>query len=218
VRFLRVLQDAYIERVGGTEPVRVDVRIVAATHRDLAAMVQTGQFREDLWYRIAVFPILLPPLRERVNDISELASHFAERAAVRFSLAPVEPSEEDIRLLSSYPWPGNIRELGAVIDRAAILGDGQTLEIAAALGFNAQPQSPGEPRGERLPPAMIDGELVTLDEAMRRHIEAALQVTKGIIEGPQGAAQLLALNPHTLRARMRKLGIRWAKFRNKYVS
>ena len=137
VRFLRVLQDGYVERVGGAKPIRVNVRVVAATHRDLAAMVREGTFREDLWYRIAVFPILLPPLRDRVEDIPALAMHFAQRAAIRFGLAPVVPSDADIALLQAYDWPGNIRELGAVIDRAAILGDGHSLELAAALGVGA---------------------------------------------------------------------------------
>lgn len=134
VRFLRVLQDGFVERVGSDKPTHVDVRVVAATHRDLAGMVAVGKFREDLWYRVAVFPILLPPLRDRRNDIAELAHHFAERAAIRFGLVPIQPSPEDIQLLQDYRWPGNIRELGAVIDRAAILGDGKSLEVAAALG------------------------------------------------------------------------------------
>ncbi|MCU0875880.1 MAG: sigma-54 dependent transcriptional regulator, partial [Pirellulaceae bacterium] len=113
VRLLRILQDGWLERVGGRQPIHVDVRIVAATHRDLAAMVAEGRFREDLWYRLAVFPIFLPPLRQRREDIPALAAHFAERAAVRFTLPVVLPTEEDILLLSEYRWPGNIRELGA---------------------------------------------------------------------------------------------------------
>jgi hydrogenase-4 transcriptional activator len=141
VRLLRVLQDGYIERVGGAMPIRVNVRVVAATHRDLAGMVRDTTFREDLWYRVAVFPILLPPLRERTEDIPSLARHFAERAAVRFGLAPVMPDDAAISLLQSYDWPGNIRELGTVIDRAAILGNGRSLELAAALGL-ATPRRP----------------------------------------------------------------------------
>ena len=139
VRLLRILQDGWMERVGGHEPVHVDVRIVAATHRDLAAMVAEGQFREDLWYRIAVFPIRLPPLRERPEDIPAMARHFAERAAVRFVLPEAPLTAEDIRLLTAYPWPGNVRELGAVIDRAAILGNGKRLEVAQALGASERP-------------------------------------------------------------------------------
>lgn len=214
VRFLRVLQEGSFERVGGAEAVRIDVRVIAATHRDLATMVQEGRFREDLWYRIAVFPILLPPLRERSGDIPELAAHFAQRAAQRFGLPPVSPSPEDFELLRNYHWPGNIRELGAVIDRAAILGEGRTLEIAAALGFSAPRRptpatcSPGGP-----PRDAESVQPTSLDEAVRRHILATLRAARGKIEGPSGAAEMLAINPHTLRARMRKLGIDWSVFR-----
>jgi hydrogenase-4 transcriptional activator len=216
VRFLRVLQDGYVERVGGAKPIRVNVRVVAATHRDLSAMVRDSTFREDLWYRIAVFPILLPPLRDRPGDIPALANHFAQRAAIRFGLAPVTPSDADIELLQSYDWPGNIRELGAVIDRAAILGDGDSLELAAALGVGA----PINLRAASATPdvgAPIAGQrrhkIATLNDAMRSHIEAALHTTRGRIEGTRGAARLLAINPHTLRARMRKLKINWSAFR-----
>jgi transcriptional regulator with GAF, ATPase, and Fis domain len=216
VRFLRVLQDGFIERVGGHQSIRVDVRIVAATHRDLAAMVRENAFREDLWYRIAVFPILLPPLRDRKGDIPELVEHLAHKAATRFGLAPVSPTEADTRLLATYDWPGNIRELGAVIDRAAILGDGKSLEVAAALGIagSSSPRKSEAPASSAAPPTPSDAaEFLTLDQAMRRHIEAALEATKGRIEGPHGAARLLAINPHTLRARMRKLDIAWSNFR-----
>lgn len=215
VRLLRVLQDGFIERVGGHQPIRIDVRIVAATHRDLAAMVRDGRFREDLWYRVAVFPILLPPLRERRQDIPALARHFAERAAKRFGLPPALPTQSDLILLERYPWPGNIRELGAVIDRAAILGEGRSLEVSKALGtsppMGGAPADVAPPRQE-LADAEREG-FLTLDRAMARHIEAALSHTKGRVEGPGGAAALLGINPHTLRARMRKLGIRWERFR-----
>jgi hydrogenase-4 transcriptional activator len=216
VRFLRVLQDGYVERVGGSKPIRVNVRVVAATHRNLAAMVRESTFREDLWYRIAVFPILLPPLRDRVGDISSLARHFAQRAAIRFGLAPVIPTDADIELLQGYDWPGNIRELGAVIDRAAILGDGRSLELAAALGISGPslrridpPSFEVQPNGD----AHRRQHLATLNDAMRTHIESALRLARGRIEGPRGAARHLAINPHTLRARMRKLKIDWSAFR-----
>jgi transcriptional regulator with GAF, ATPase, and Fis domain len=216
VRFLRVLQDGFVERVGGTQSIRVNVRVVAATHRDLAAMVRDGSFREDLWYRINVFPILLPPLRDRVEDIPALARHFAERAAIRFGLALVLPSDDDIALLEGYDWPGNIRELGAVIDRAAILGNGETLELGAALGV-ATPRGPLSAAGHfgTNAPSLRSrgGAIVSLNEAMRAHIEAALRATHGRVEGARGAARLLQINPHTLRARMRKLKIDWATFR-----
>ncbi len=234
VRFLRVLQDGFVERVGADSAVQVDVRVVAATHRDLAAMVANGKFREDLWYRVAVFPILLPPLRERRDDIPELAAHFAERAANRFGLAPVRPTPEDVAMLQSYRWPGNIRELGSVIDRAAILGDGKSLDVAAALGLGAShsgvrevPTVQGAPSVDptlepvaasamALPVADNSSGLpadLSIDQAMRRHIEFVLEKTRGRIQGRGGAAELLAINPHTLRARMRKLKIRWLKFR-----
>jgi transcriptional regulator with GAF, ATPase, and Fis domain len=112
----------------------VDVRVVAATNRDLHRMVSEGQFREDLWYRIAVFPIHLPALRERPEDIPTLARHFALRASERLGLAPQVPNAADLALLAAYDWPGNVRELAAVLERAAILGDGKRLEVAAALG------------------------------------------------------------------------------------
>jgi len=284
VRLLRILQDGWLERVGGHQPIHVDVRIVAATHRDLAAMVAQGRFREDLWYRIAVFPIFLPPLRDRREDIGPLARHLAQRAAIRFGLPPVMPTEEDIALLQSYNWPGNVRELASVIDRAAILGEGRRLEVARALGmFPAAPSGAnlsggagtvgmlstgptidwksgaafshrvgfsGESSTAIPPPSpsttssglnegneevsvsgffpagasdqtILPGNpsatktLAPLDEAMRSHIERALAACKGRIEGPFGAAALLRINPHTLRARMRKLGVDWRRFRPK---
>lgn len=216
VRLLRVLQEHQFERVGGQLAISVDVRIVAATHRDLATMVKAGTFREDLWYRINVFPILLPPLRERAEDIPALAEHFAHRAANRFGLAYVEPSPADLKVLMSYPWPGNIRELGAVIDRAAILGNGKTLEIVAALGSGGpmmmtSPLKGGQQGSEN--GAISSVGLATLDAAMKAHIERALVSTRGRVEGKRGAAQILGINPHTLRARMRKLGVQWDEFR-----
>ncbi len=223
VRMLRILQDGWMERVGGEQPINVNVRIVGATHRDLAAMVSAGQFREDLWYRLAVFPIVLPPLRERREDVAELAEHFAERAAVRFGLAFVPPSSSDIELLCKYSWPGNIRELGAVIDRAAILGDGRTLEIAKALGSSVstsvRPQAAES--SAAIAPSAKENELDdsrpldSLEEVIRAHIEKALKRTRGRIEGPHGAALLLDINPHTLRAKMRKLGVDWKNYRGR---
>ena len=185
VRLLRILQDGWMERVGGHEPVHVDVRIVAATHRDLAAMVAEGQFREDLWYRIAVFPIRLPPLRERPEDIPAMARHFAERAAVRFVLPEAPLTAEDIQLLTAYPWPGNVRELGAVIDRAAILGNGKRLDVAQALGASERPLA--VPQSQPLPPAApAAGGDLSLDAAMKKHIESVLAITHGRIEGRRG--------------------------------
>lgn len=211
VRFLRVLQDGFVERVGGHDSIRVDVRVVAATHRDLAAMTRENKFREDLWYRIAVFPIHLPPLRDRVEDIPDLVAHFSEKAANRFGLPAVTPTPDDIRRLQEYSWPGNIRELGAVLDRAAILGNGKRLEIATALGFGST--AAARPRNDNREVSSSVGTIVPLDEAVRQHIESALKLANGRIEGPHGAAVMLDVNPHTLRARMRKLRIDWSGFR-----
>ena len=214
VRLLRVLQDGSLERVGGQQPLHVDVRIVAATHRDLALMVQSKEFREDLWYRLAVFPIVLPPLRERKGDIPALARHFAERAATRFGLHPIMPSDADIALLTDYHWPGNIRELGTVIDRAAILGDGKSLEVSTALGVMPSQTRISTVAGNSHENALATpAEVLSLDDAIRQHVELVLRITQGRIEGPKGTAKLLKINPHTLRAKMRKLKIDWSHFR-----
>jgi DNA-binding NtrC family response regulator len=188
-------------------------------------MVKGGTFREDLWYRINVFPILLPRLRERTEDIPALARHFAQRAANRFGLPYVEPTSGDLHLLLQYPWPGNIRELGTVIDRAAILGNGERLDVALALGVAnvgiqaAGPSASGPTLYEVIPEsprgaAPSSGEIATLNAAMKEHIERALVATRGRIEGRGGTADLLGINPHTLRARMRKLKIDWSRFRS----
>jgi hydrogenase-4 transcriptional activator len=215
VRLLRVLQEGIFERVGGERSIKVDVRIVAATHQDLATMVQHARFREDLWYRIAVFPIVLPPLREHPEDIAALAEHFAQRAAIRFGLTPQRPSPQDIALLTDYAWPGNVRELTAVIDRAAILGAGKRLEIGKALGLipgvHPTQQTTDQSTAAQRPLAST---FLPLDAAMAQHIEAALEVSHGRVEGPHGAARLLGINPYTLRGRMRKLGIDWGRFRS----
>jgi hydrogenase-4 transcriptional activator len=248
VRLLRVLQDGSLERVGGHQAITVDVRIVAATHRNLETMVAAGRFREDLWYRISIFPVRLPGLRERPQDIPALATHFAQRAGLRLSGAALTPSEQDVNLLMRYPWPGNVRELAAVIERAAILGSGRRLEVAKALGSydgdmagrpladalstGLRPVSDGStalrpalhavgpassvsaPQGSITMISTGPTELAPLGAAMVSHIERALVATHGRIEGPFGAAKLLGINPHTLRARMRKLGIDWARFRS----
>src|SRR5262249_54546094 len=190
-----------------------DVRIVAATHRDLRAMVAEGAFREDLWYRLAVFPIELPPLRERPEDVPPLANHFALRAATRFGTPPRIPTPADLELLVAYRWPGNVRELAAVIERAVILGNGARLEVAQALGVAPLALS-RPPRANALLEGDDDAPFPSLDAAMARHIEAALARTRGRVEGPGGAARLLAINPHTLRARMRKLGVDARRFRS----
>lgn len=225
VRLLRVLQDGTLERVGGHQTISVDVRVVAATHRQLESMVASGTFREDLWYRLSVFPMRLPALRERLEDLPALAAYFAERAGRRLGGMGLAPTPADLLLLERYSWPGNVRELGAVIERAAILGNGKRLEVALALGATSSPARPvsvapspelGAVNGSTPPPAGASspsGRIATLDEAMAHHIRKALGACEGRIEGPTGAAKLLGINPHTLRARMRKLKIDWATYR-----
>lgn len=238
VRLLRVLQEHQIERVGGEKTIDVDVRIVAATHRDLASMVHERTFREDLWYRINLFPILLPRLCERLEDIPALAKHFAKKAASKLGLPYAEPKLSDIDQLLKYPWPGNIRELQAVIDRAVILGRGHHLDIATALGsgftigtravssseeptfYEVIPESSYLQASPTLdqPSAVLsvaesDSRLLPLNEVIKQHIEKVLVRCAGQVEGRRGAARILQINPHTLRAKMRKLGIRWAEYR-----
>jgi hydrogenase-4 transcriptional activator len=221
VRLLRVLQDGTFERVGGQRTTTVDVRVIAATHPDLQVRVADGRFRQDLWYRIAVFPIELPPLRARREDILALANHFAQRSARRFGFVALTVSPEDLPLLLEYSWPGNARELAAVIDRAVILGRGKRLEIAKALGMPLRPggvQAVTSDNPAGLTRASEESESSMLasrrmDDVMREHIERVLAATRGKIEGRLGAAEVLDVNPHTLRARMRKLGINWERFR-----
>lgn len=226
VRLLRVLQDGTFERVGAQRTLTVDVRVIAATHPDLQTKVADGRFREDVWYRIAVFPIELPPLRDRPEDMQALANHFAQRSARRFGFLALPVPPEDLPVLLSYSWPGNARELAAVIDRAVILGQGKRLEIRKALGMPLGPRAAQSATGatneERAAAAVGSGRgdvepepasPQRLDDAMREHIERVLASTRGKIEGPFGAARILDVNPHTLRARMNKLGIDWAKFR-----
>jgi transcriptional regulator with GAF, ATPase, and Fis domain len=208
VRLLRVVQDGEVVRVGGERPVRVKVRIVAATHRDLPAMVEAQTFREDLYYRLSVFPIVIPPLRDRPADIRAFAEYFAERAANRFGLRVVPVSDDDVQVLAEYRWPGNVREMAAVMDRAVLVGQGRTLDLFAALG-----QGTRAPRTQSDADAVPSSAIEPLDVVMRRHIETALLATHGRVEGPHGSARLLRINPHTLRARMRKLKIDWRAFR-----
>ncbi len=211
VRLLRVLQDGSFQRVGGEHTLSVDVRLVAATNRDLRQAVRDGLFREDLWFRIAVFPIPLPPLRERLQDIPAMAAHFALRSAQRLGLPPRMPDAADLALLAAYPWPGNVREFASVIERAAILGDGRGLEVARALGV-AAPLPALARRVDQATAADLD-ESLSFTEASRKHIEAALARCHGRVEGPFGAARQLNLNPHTLRSKMRRLGIAAQRFR-----
>lgn len=204
VRLLRVLQHKKIERVGGTKTIAVDVRIIAATHRDLEELVRTGAFREDLWFRINVFPIVIPPLRDRKEDIPALVHHFIEKKSKELKIypPPLVPIEE-VERLKAYHWPGNVRELENLVERELIHNRGK--ESGGRLQFEhleipteAEEVVVEQPKGT---------ELLRLDEVDSRHIRQALEVSRGRISGPTGAAQLLGINPSTLRNRMIKLGI-----------
>lgn len=201
VRLLRVLQDKTITRVGGEKELHCDVRIVAATHQDLAARVQQGAFREDLWYRLNTFCLLIPALRQRTADIGALARHFCERASIKLGIAQPVLTPAHIQLLNRYHWPGNVRELQSVIERAAILGSPGSLALEQAMGA-------GQTRPAAAPAEVLSP--LTLDGAIQQAIETALIKTNWRIEGPRGAAALLDINPSTLRSKMRKLGIRSA--------
>ncbi|MEM8963648.1 MAG: sigma 54-interacting transcriptional regulator [Acidobacteriota bacterium] len=201
VRLLRVLQERRFERLGGGRTLEVDVRIIAATHRDLEAMVRDGRFREDLWYRLAVLPIRIPPLRLRRRDIPALVRHFIERKSRELSLR-VAPRVTDTELerLQAYDWPGNVRELQNVIERALILSRGDVLTFPD-LHAPSTSTSPPNPIGSS------SGTVMTMDQAIAAHIRSVLHATKGQIAGRGGAAELLDMNPSTLRFRIDKLGI-----------
>lgn len=216
IRLLRVLQEGEIQRVGGNKSIHINVRIIAATHRDLPGMIQDGKFREDLWYRLNVFPIVLPPLRERRGDLPALAAHFCARAARRFGVRVINPSPEDLNTLADYDWPGNIRELASVIDRAVIIGEGERFDIKRALGTPIVNTGSGIERSTTpvSSPATAGKQgYASLNDTIRMEIEKALQATHGRVEGPNGAAAILKINPNTLRSKMRRLEINWRQFR-----
>jgi len=194
-KLLHVLQEGEFERVGGTQTIRVQVRVIAATNRDLAAAVEGGSFRADLFYRLNVFPLVLPPLRERKEDIPLLVQCFLDRSAKKLGKPLQRLSDESMARALRYAWPGNVRELQNVIERAAILAQGPVVEIEEALE-------------QRLPAADPPPPASTLQEVERAHIMRVLAETHGIIEGPRGAARILGLHPNTLRSRLQKLGIK----------
>lgn len=199
-RLLRVLQDGTFERVGGEETLKVDVRVIAATHRDLEKMVREGRFREDLWYRLNVFPIRIPPLRLRREDIPSLVRHFVERKAKEMNLSRIPGVfEHDMERLKLYDWPGNVRELQNVVERALILSYGDTLFFSDFV-FPRTSTQPLESGQEERP-------FLSMEEAIAAHIRAALEKTRWKVSGPGGAAELLDMNASTLRFRMQKLGI-----------
>jgi transcriptional regulator with GAF, ATPase, and Fis domain len=205
VRLLHVLQRKVIERVGGTRSIPVDIRIISATHRNLQEMVGSGQFREDLWYRLNVFPIMIPPLRQRKGDIPALVHHFIYGKSIELKLKEKPKlALNAIDRLTAYDWPGNVRELENTIERALIQHRAgaplsfEALLLRAAPGKVIHGQSRDEP-------------LVSLDEMNAQYIRRALDKAGGKIYGPGGAAQILNINPSTLRKRMNKLGIRYGR-------
>jgi formate hydrogenlyase transcriptional activator len=204
VRMLRVLQYKEIERVGGTHMVSVDIRLIAATNRNLEEMVKAKQFREDLWFRLSVFPIRIPPLRERKEDIPALVHHFMHRKSRELRLPEPPPlARGAIDRLMAYPWPGNARELENVIERALIVSKGDPLAFNDLTGDKPTepPFIPGRPQESPL----------TLDEIVSRHIRRVLEMTKGKVHGKGGAAEALGINPSTLRNRMNQLGIPYGR-------
>jgi formate hydrogenlyase transcriptional activator len=212
VKLLRVLQEREFEAVGSNKPLRVDVRVIAATNRNLQESIQAGTFRSDLFYRLNVFPIEVPPLRERRTDIPQLAMFFLARFAKKFGKNIQSIPRATIERLSSYSWPGNIRELQNVIERAAILSHSSVLELEPGLIPELAPADPtgiSQKSAEKLQDENLDQATpATLEELERTHIVAVLNQTGGVVEGPRGAAKILGLHPNTLRHRIQKLGLK----------
>jgi len=194
-KLLRVLQEREFERLGSTRTQKIDVRVVAATHRDLEEMIAERQFRSDLYYRLNVFPITIPPLRERPGDIPALVRHFVQHAARRMNRAIDTIPSETMEALMQYPWPGNIRELENIIERGVILSPGSVLRV------------PVQDLRTRVAPGHNHEQSQTLEAIERKHILATLKETRWVLSGPRGAAIRLGLNRVTLYYRMKKLGI-----------
>jgi transcriptional regulator with GAF, ATPase, and Fis domain len=204
-KLLRVLQEQEFERVGGFQTHKVDVRVIAATNRDLEQEVRRGAFRTDLFYRLNVFPIEVPPLRERKDDIPMLAAYFVRKFSQRMGRRVQGIQRAVYDQLNQYDWPGNVRELANLMERAVILCQGDTL----------QPQHLAMSRSKQ--PAAAPEALPTLEEGERRLIRRALERTGGVLAGPSGAAELLGINRSTLWSRMQRLGIEAPKNRGAAV-
>src|SRR5881392_391013 len=200
VKLLRVLQEREFERVGGSQTVKVDVRVIAATNRDLPTAVAEGTFRQDLYYRLNVFPVTLPPLRERPEDIPLLVHYFVARYAAKIGRRISRVPKATIQQLVAYAWPGNVRELENVVERAVILSPGPDLDVA--------PEMLAPVPASVLPERPATADAVPLERVERAHIVSVLRRTNWRVDGPRGAARLLKMHPSTLRSRMQKLGIR----------
>jgi transcriptional regulator with GAF, ATPase, and Fis domain len=204
-KLLRVLQEGELERVGEERTRRVDVRLIAATNRDLRAEAEAGRFRQDLYYRLSVFPVELPPLRKRAEDIPPLAEHFLALAARKLGRPKPRLTLASVQQLQRYHWPGNVRELQHVIDRAVITADGARLALELPAGPAG---NPGEPV---LSPVPVGADRVLTDAEVRRleadNLRTALRRTSGKVSGPGGAAELLGIKPTTLASRIKTLGL-----------
>jgi transcriptional regulator with GAF, ATPase, and Fis domain len=205
IALLRVLQEREFERVGGTKPIHADVRVVAATNRDLKAAIDTGTFRRDLFYRLNVFPIDIPPLRERTEDIPILVQYFVDRCASKAGKKIRTISTNSMELLRSYPWPGNIRELQNVIERSLIVCDTEDFSVDESWLAGETPSS--------RPPDRRDANKVTAEAEERERIEAVLAAARGRVSGPRGAAATLCIPASTLESRIRSLGINKHRFK-----
>ncbi|MGA6971087.1 MAG: sigma 54-interacting transcriptional regulator [Candidatus Binatus sp.] len=208
VKLLRVLQEQEFERVGGSNLIKVDVRVIAATNRDLLRSVSEGMFRQDLYYRLNVFPVQLPPLRDRREDIPPLVHYFVRRFSLKIGRKITRIQRETMERLVSYAWPGNVRELENVIERSVILSRANELEV----GPGVLPETAAIAQTQAGAPAHEDKNLSvappqSIDQVERNHILEVLMRTNWRIEGSEGAAALLNLNPSTLRSRMKKLGV-----------
>jgi formate hydrogenlyase transcriptional activator len=214
VKLLRVLQEREFELVGSSQPVRVNVRVIAATNRNLEESIKTGSFRSDLFYRLNVFPIEVPPLRERRSDISKLATFFVFHYSKKLGKNIEGISQDTMERISGYSWPGNVRELQNIIERAVILCQQPILDLKPDLApISTRGVLPQAAEGSSKSEAATDSgpsspALSTLKEVERRHIIAVLKQTGGVVEGPNGAAGILNLHPNTLRHRISKLGIK----------
>ena len=205
-KLLRVLQESEYERVGDEATYTLDVRVIAATNRDLEQAVEQGRFREDLYYRLSVFPIEVPPLRERGDDVLQLASHFLERACKEFGLRPLTLSRKQAALLTRYSWPGNIRELKNVIERAAILSQGKVLRLDLAMAdiLDAGPERSVNDTVVAANRIMTDADIREME---KRNMIEALRLANGKVSGTGGAAELVGVKPTTFSDRMRKHGV-----------
>jgi formate hydrogenlyase transcriptional activator len=212
VKLLRVLQEHEFEPVGSSRPLRVNVRVIAATNRNLEEAIQAGRFRSDLFYRLNVFPLEMPPLRERRSDIPKLAKFFLSNCSKKLGKNIDGISHDTMDRILGYSWPGNVRELQNVIERAVILSPGRILELLYELTPNRivgdSLGSADRPTAQALPVDLQASTLSTMKEVERSHILAALKQTSGVIEGPKGAARILNMHPNTLRHRMEKFGIK----------